>query len=101
MGDSHCIVQSFALEEADEVSCYYCGRDFYGDVEAYRRGEAVLAEAGHPPYNAEANYICIAHLSPGTKIYDPETKMQVELGEYAKLGRANVIGKMYLRYHGA
>lgn len=102
MGDSHCMVQAFALEQGEEVSCYYCcagrgGCSFYGDVDGYIRGEVVLAEAGHPPYNAEANYICLAHLSPGTKIYDPVTKDWVELLEYAKLGRPEVISEMYLR----
>jgi len=96
--------QAFALQPQDEVSCYYCmrGSSFaprfcYGDVESYRRGEAVLAEAGHPPYDGNANYICLAHLSPGTEIWDPATCKAVTMKDYAKLGRPEVVEAMWLR----
>ena len=94
-------VEAYALAPQDEVSCYYCmgvSGPLFGDVEHYRRGEAVLAEAGHPPYDGNANYICLVHLNRDVVIYDPHDDVkpfrQVTVKEYAKLGRPEVVEEM-------
>lgn len=61
-------VESYALEPGETVSCYFCMRD--GEYASYVRGEAVLAGPEHPPYDGNANFICLNHLTADTVIYD-------------------------------
>lgn len=62
------VVESYALEPVETVSCCFCIRD--GEYASYTRGEAVLAGPEHPPYDGNANYICLDHLTADTVIYD-------------------------------
>jgi hypothetical protein len=81
----HYEISAFALAAGEEVSCYYCILD--RENVTYRRGEAVLADAGHPPYDGNANYICLNHLDRTTVIYDPhEDFRSFTVEEYKSLG---------------
>lgn len=60
--------QAFALEEGETVGCYFCMAN--GNGQSYKRGEAVLCGADCPPYDANANYVCMSCLSPTIEIYD-------------------------------
>lgn len=58
------------LAPEEEASCYFCMQE--GDYPSFKRGEVFLVGPEHPPYDANANYVCKRHLSPGFKIEDPE-----------------------------
>ena len=90
------ITTTFALDASEEVSCYYCMQE-YGTCLSYQRGEAVLADAGHPPYNGEANFICMRHLIPNASIFDPTDNFRVLThAEYMALGRPEIIKEHFL-----
>lgn len=57
------------LERGQAVQCFVCREAKY--FQMYTRGEAVLAGPDHYPYNAEANYICNAHVSSTAIRRDP------------------------------
>lgn len=64
MGDDYEIVfehEVFPLEPDETVGCYYCMED--NDNTDYKHGEAFLAGPDHPPWDGNANYICMEHLS--------------------------------------
>lgn len=57
-----------AIDPDERVSCYYCGSG-----SDYGRGEAVLAGPDHPPYDGNANYVCLRyHL-----LFRPESLIDV------------------------
>jgi hypothetical protein len=61
-------VEVFALEPGEEVGCYFCMER--GNHKSYGRGEAFLAGPDHIPYDANANYVCRAHVDEGAIIID-------------------------------
>lgn len=61
-------VEVYTIDPGQEVSCIYCRRNF--EDPTYIRGEAVLAGPDHPPYDANANYVCLGHIYPEAVIYD-------------------------------
>lgn len=61
-------IEGFELDVREKVGCYFCMQNsVYTD---YIRGEAYLVDAGHPPCDGNANYVCKEHLNPETVIYD-------------------------------
>jgi hypothetical protein len=51
-----------AVDPGERVSCVY-GYAAHGGSNDFGRGEAVLAGPDHPPYDANANYVCMDHLT--------------------------------------
>jgi len=62
---------AFPLDDRDEVECVIC-RSFR-DHTAYKKGEAFLVGAAHPPYDGNANYVCKEHLDPQFSIVEEST----------------------------
>lgn len=61
----------YELGFTEEVECYFCQKEHFNKRNAYKRGEAFLAGAGHSPCNANANYICKEHLDDDAVIEEP------------------------------
>ena len=61
-------IEVYTIDPGEQVSCLYCRRGW--EDPTYIRGEAVLAGADHPPYDANANYICLGHIVDWAVIYD-------------------------------
>lgn len=69
-------VEVFDLDPGEEVGCYFCMAQ--GGHQNYGRGEAFLAGPDHPPYDANANYICKDHLDPDVVIVSLPPLLQTE-----------------------
>lgn len=51
------------IDEGEEVGCYFCMESPWRNPQpSYKRGEAFLCGPEWPPFNAEANYICLEHV---------------------------------------
>jgi hypothetical protein len=67
MTDAHMV--AYELEPDDDVSCYFCLIE--GEYKSYGRGEAYLCEAGCPPFDGNANYVCKGHLDSDVIVHTP------------------------------
>lgn len=70
----------FELESEETVMCFFCQEEPCNMDKEYKKGEAFLAGADHPPFDANANYICREHLADNATIIDID-KIKKELRE--------------------
>lgn len=66
----------YELDPGERVSCYFCMQSQSGLVRGkkYKRGEAYLCGPDHSPCDANANYVCEAHLDKDVVKIDMHTK---------------------------